>query len=333
MPVQVVSMKYLESMEEVRAVEPNGLNVVSTFSGAGGSCLGYRIAGYKVLWANEFIDAAGATYKLNHDTHLCTKDIRQVTASDIKQITKDKRIDILDGSPPFSSFSTSAPMKLWGKTKCYSGTMQKVDDLFFEYIRIIGELKPRAFIAENVTGLVKGKGRGYYNMIMEKLLDTGYQVKAFVLDASSFGIPQSRRRLFIVGLSSEINHKITAPPIQNRMALMSDFRELDDIVEHHAAGRNKFGNEVWHHTSRPYSTVTASIGKLTRGAYLSANGFVRRKSGVISKLTIAEGRVLSSFPKDFKLTGDFSQQFERIGRAVPPMLMANLAKHMEGYLK
>ena len=71
-------------MAEIAAVPDNGLRVVSTFSGCGGSCLGYRMAGYRVLWASEFIPAAAETYRANHpDTILDTRDIRKVQPEEI----------------------------------------------------------------------------------------------------------------------------------------------------------------------------------------------------------------------------------------------------------
>ena len=95
----------IPSMQEIEALPHNGYNVVSTFSGAGGSCLGYRMAGYKVAWANEFIPSAQEVYKLNHpNSYLSTEDIRNVTADDIisqSGIAKGD-IDIFDGSPPGS---------------------------------------------------------------------------------------------------------------------------------------------------------------------------------------------------------------------------------------
>lgn len=90
-------------MSEIENIPWNGYNVVSTFSGGGGSCLGYRMAGYHVLWANEFVEEAQRTYRKNHrTTYLDTRDIREVTAEDILQQTRLKtgEIDLFDGSPP-----------------------------------------------------------------------------------------------------------------------------------------------------------------------------------------------------------------------------------------
>ena len=119
-------------MVEIAAVPANGFKAISTFSGCGGSSLGYKMAGYKVLWASEFIPAAQDTYRANHpDTILDTRDIRQVQAQEILDILKMQvgELDLFDGSPPCASFSTAGKReKGWGKVKQYSDTKQRVDD-------------------------------------------------------------------------------------------------------------------------------------------------------------------------------------------------------------
>ena len=115
-------------MKDIAAIPWNGFNVVSTFSGTGGSCLGYRMAGYRVLWANEFIPAAQESYKANHlNSILDTRDIRTVQPEDILRAIGlgVGEIDIFDGSPPCAAFSTAGKRESgWGKVKKYSVTTQ-----------------------------------------------------------------------------------------------------------------------------------------------------------------------------------------------------------------
>lgn len=119
-------------MREIETIPRNGLTVVSTFSGCGGSCLGFTLAGYDVLWASEFVPAAQETYRANHpQTHLDTRDIRQVTADEIRAVIGDREIDVLNGSPPCASFSTAGKTsKGWGEVRKYSDVSQRTDDLF-----------------------------------------------------------------------------------------------------------------------------------------------------------------------------------------------------------
>ena len=152
------------SMGEIAAVPWNGYRVASTFSGCGGSCLGYRMSGYRVVWASEFIPASLQTYKANHpDSILDTRDIRQVRPEEILEAISlgAGELDLLDGSPPCAAFSTAGKRQAsWGQVRSYPDTRQRTDDLFFEYARILRGLQPRVFVAENVSGLVKGVAKG-----------------------------------------------------------------------------------------------------------------------------------------------------------------------------
>jgi DNA (cytosine-5)-methyltransferase 1 len=197
------------SMEEIRALPWNGFNAVSTFSGCGGSSLGYRMAGFKMLWASEFVPAAQETYRANAApyTILDTRDIREVTGQDILEATGlgVGEIDLYDGSPPCASFSTAGKREAgWGQVKKYSDTQQRTDDLFYEYARLIEETQPRVFVAENVAGLVKGTAKGYFKLILARLRACGYRVQARVLDASWLGVPQSRNRLIFIGVREDL---------------------------------------------------------------------------------------------------------------------------------
>ena len=101
---------------------------------------------------------------------------------------KPGELDVLDGSPPCDPFSTAGKGdKAWGKEKSYYGgkKRQRTDDLFFEYIRILEGLRPKVFVAENVSGLVKGRAKGYFLEILAALKETGYNVEARVLGVMS----------------------------------------------------------------------------------------------------------------------------------------------------
>lgn len=215
----VMSGKYkVPSMKEIFELPWNGYNVVSTFSGGGGSCLGYEMAGYHVVWANEFIPEAQNTYRQNHKkTYLNTKDIRKVTAEDVFRETglKKGEIDLFDGSPPCCAFSTAGSREDgWGKVRKYSDNAeQRVDDLFFEYTRLIRDLQPKVFVAENVSGLVKGKAKGYFKLILAEMKSCGYEVSARLLNAKWLGVPQSRERLIFVGVRKDLVEKYDVHPV------------------------------------------------------------------------------------------------------------------------
>jgi DNA (cytosine-5)-methyltransferase 1 len=197
------------SMAEITAVPWNGFTAASTFSGCGGSSLGYRMAGFRLAWASEFIPAAADTYRVNMSpgTILDTRDIREVTAADVLKALGmlPGELDLLDGSPPCASFSTAGKReKHWGEAKAYSDTTQRVDDLFFEFARLVDGIRPRVFVAENVSGLVKGVAKGYFKLVHKALRDCGYQVEARLLNAAWLGVPQARQRLIFIGVRDDL---------------------------------------------------------------------------------------------------------------------------------
>jgi len=367
---------YVPLMTDIAALPWNGFNAISTFSGCGGSSLGYKMAGFKVLWASEFIPAAQDTYRANHKaTILDTRDIRKVQAEEILARTGMAKgeIDLMDGSPPCASFSTAGKREAgWGKVKKYSDTTQRTDDLFFEFTRLLTGVQPKVFVAENVSGLVKGTAKGYFLEILAALKACGYQVKCKVLDAKWLGVPQSRQRTIFVGVRNDVGFDPVHPeplPYQYtvRDALPWIVKAVQDpkgqfaiqeasdkpilcikagsasqvYVEASAADclaceeqvtkirvAKGFDGEEWVDAgSRPYSTVGASSAS---GCNLNSNGgkaeFIKNSGQIVRrKFAIAELKRLCGFPDDFILTGSYAQQWERLGRAVPPVMMSHVA--------
>ena len=133
-------------------------NVISTFAGGGGSSTGYRLAGGKILCVNEFVEAAVDTYKSNYpNTPVLPDDIKKLTGEDFLKIAGIKKgeLDILDGSPPCSAFSTAGKReKGWDQTKTYSDGKQveNIEDLFFEFTRITADIMPKVRSEERRVG-------------------------------------------------------------------------------------------------------------------------------------------------------------------------------------
>ena len=349
-------------MKDIAAIPWNGFNVVSTFSGTGGSCLGYRMAGYRVLWANEFIPAAQESYKANHpNSTLDTRDIRTVQPEDILRAIGlgVGEIDIFDGSPPCAAFSTAGKRESgWGKVKKYSDTTQRVDDLFFEYTRLIKGTQPKVFVAENVSGLIKGTAKGYFIEILKTLKDCGYNVRCKVLDAQWLGVPQMRQRTIFVGVRSDLGLEPAHPkPLPYRYSV----RDALPHVDFFDMGRGFGEVEKIASNSSPYATIGTgpnsgnglatkvyaraihdtggqfSVGDVTDRPACTVDTNARffiEKPGVSGglerrKFTISEVKRICAFPDDFILTGNYAQQWERLGRAVPPVMMSHIAKTIQ----
>lgn len=304
-------------MEDIRALPWNGFTCASTFSGCGGSSTGYRMAGFKVVWASEFIDAARESYKANAAPYTVVdgRDIRQVKAQDILDATglAVGELDLFDGSPPCASFSTAGKReKGWGKVKKYSDKEQRTDDLFFEYSRLIRGLKPKVFVAENVSGLVKGTAKGYFLEILRELKSCGYRVSCRVLDAQWLGVPQARQRTIFVGVREDLGLDPAHPkPLPYRYSVRDALPWIEQIQT------GSFCSE-WRSSDEPMGTIVQSDGSRDHRSQCQSNGQKR-------KFTIAELKRICGFPDDFILTGTYAQQWERCGRAVPPVMMSHIA--------
>jgi len=358
-------MKTQLDMTEINKIKSNGTNVVSLFSGAGGSSLGYKLAGCNVLLANEFDKEAQEVYAINHPkTILCKDDVRNITGKQILKLIKLKKgeLDILDGSPPCSAFSTMGKRdKGWGENKNYSGKKQVVDDLFFEYARILKEIQPKAFVAENVKGLTTGNAKFLLGScqktffkeksIIQTLEDCGYTVRFKVLNSLFYKVPQARERLIIIGIRNDLKiipnfPKKIRPPISTKQAIGDILDEPADWknspkktryikkyfrpgctlkMAHEIILKHKLTGVLMYYTRRdrwekPFQTILQAGDR----------AFHPLKD---RPLSILECKRLCTFPDDFILPHTPPQNWERLGRAVPPNLMKNVAINLIKLLK
>lgn len=186
----------------------NGLKVFGTFICGGGSTMGYKLAGFEHLGGVEIDPPIADVYKTNHNPkYLFVEDIREFAKRN--EYPKDLyNLDILDGSPPCSSFSMAGNReKDWGKTKVFreGQAEQRLDDLFFDYIALAKKLQPKVVIAENVKGLIQGNAKAYVHRIKKEFELAGYKVQLFLLNAASMGVPQKRERVFFICQRKDLN--------------------------------------------------------------------------------------------------------------------------------
>jgi len=329
---------------------PDAPVVASTFSGAGGSCYGYELAGYRVAWANEFVPAAQDTYRANHPTTILDpRDIRIVQPDEILDALGLQRgeLDLFDGSPPCQSFSIAGRReKNWGKVASHTdGSTQRSDDLFFEYARLVEGLQPRVFIAENVKGLTIGTAKGYFQRIHRALVECGYRVEARIVDAQWCGVPQTRARVIFQGIRADLADTTGQPlspawpdPLPYRITtreaisnievelepevwLTGSVAENADLIPPgktgEAAGNNNYWGNKRLHPDRPAHAILASDGG--PGVCSAIHPTERRR------LSIPEVRRICSFPDDYVLTGTYAEQWARLGNSVPPLMMERIA--------
>ena len=342
--------------------------VVSTFAGGGGSSTGYRLAGGKVIAINEFVEEAVATYSLNFpDTKVILGDIKNITGKDLLQAgnLSPRELDILDGSPPCSAFSSSGKGKKgWNKDKKYSDgkTVTNIEDLFLEYIRIATDIQPKIIVAENVEGITS---RAAIEKLREfvtgfERISPGYRMVYRVMDASKFGVPQSRMRTFFVGIRNDVFETLglqeyelasliypqnsTSEGVSIGSAIENIDNDPEEVQMLLDACENSFQKKfVETMAFNPSKTLKPgpvngkiSCFNMKRPApnkpspTLTQMGQQRSASGVMHyaanrKLTIKEMKRIMSLPDDYQLTGSFDQQAERIGRMVAPKMMSALA--------
>jgi len=346
------------SMKEIEAIPWNGYNVVSTFSGGGGSCTGYRMAGYHVIWANEFVEEAQNTYRANHaGTILDCRDIREVKPEEILLATglKKGEIDLFDGSPPCCAFSTNGKReKGWNQERDYSdGKKQRIEDLFEEYIRLVDGTQPKTFVAENVSGMVKGVAIGYFKDYLRKMQRCGYKVEAKLLNSKYLGVPQARERIIFVGVREDLGFEPVFPKPKLPVLTLNDaFKGLVQDDE-----QRQWLLDKWKETSI-YKCCISKMRKnpskvlywgaisheksrfnLLRASMYQPANTVLQSCGIggcmpIHPLedrsyTIPELKRLTSIPDDFILTGKYEQQYERLGRMVPPLMTMAVAKTIQ----
>jgi DNA (cytosine-5)-methyltransferase 1 len=350
-------------------------NVLSTFAGGGGSSTGYRLAGGKILAINEFVPEAQNTYRENYpNTLIIPGDIKKLSGKDFMINTglKPGELDLLDGSPPCSAFSMAGSVShgkgnthadAFGKKKKYSDIegVENVEDLFFEFLRIADELKPKVIIGENVEGLTMGEAKEYFHKIQNTFEDIGYLVVADVLNASYFGVPQARKRTFFIAVREDVAEKIGInfmtmyqlyPEKNTKQTTLGeaindvvneDQEEIDLLLEklgpQTAVGKTlakmpKDPDKVltgmdYHDKGHHFNLKRCSLRKPS--PTITAMGNYPGVAGTCHpledrKFTIKELKRIMSLPEDFKLTGQHKQQSERIGRMVPPLMMKALAE-------
>lgn len=184
--------------------------VFSCFACGGGSTMGYKLAGFDVIGCNEIDPKLIEVYKLNHSPKYAFNEPIQTFKNREDLPAELFNLDILDGSPPCSSFSLAGNREDdWGKEKKFKeGQAEQIlDTLFFDFIDLAKRLQPKVVVAENVKGLLIGEAKAYVTKIYRELESAGYYVQHFLLDASSMGVPQRRQRVFFIALRKDLAPK------------------------------------------------------------------------------------------------------------------------------
>jgi DNA (cytosine-5)-methyltransferase 1 len=328
---------------ELENVSKNGLRVMSTFACGGGSSMGYKRAGCEVIAANDIDPEMAWHYQLNiKPKHYFLCPIGELLTKDLPPELFE--LDILDGSPPCSTFSMAGSReKAWGKEKHFreGQAKQVLSDLFFDYLDLVERLKPKVAIAENVKGMILGNAKGYTKLVMQRFREIGYKPQLFLVNAADCGVPQKRERVFFCAIRNDID----APPLklapQHRWIsageATADLQKLtmDEIKETAPTQSDRqwwpktkkgsdYGVAAMKETGKPTGFSIKRIDETIPSNTLPAAEVIRHWNEC-RKLTYREWKRLGSFPDDYKAKSDKIGKY-MIGMSVPPKMTETVAR-------
>lgn len=313
------------------------LRVASLFCGCGGMDLGilggfdflgtaYPRSSFDIVYAVDNDEYCTRIYNANFDHKCIVKDVRVIIPSSIPDF------DILIGGFPCQSFSISAqnPPRL--------GYKDERGMLFFEMVKILKEKQPRAFIAENVKGLLSANEKKAFPMILKEFSDAGYNVQYFLVNAYNFGVPQKRERVIIIGFRDkadidnfDFSHFIPAKSVLKDV--IDDVENTnenlffsDRAVAGMLAVRKKMNKGRTQDLSQPCNTISAHLAKVS----LNSTDPVLMVGDRYRRFSCREAARIQSFPDNFIFDVVSSiRQYKAIGNAVPPVMMWHIANSLQ----
>ena len=326
--------------------EKNGIKVFSCFACGGGSTMGYKLAGCEVLGCVEIDPKMNAVYVKNHHPkyNFCM-DLRDFNKLPDDQIPEELfGIDILDGSPPCTTFSIAGDREeSWGKLKKFreGQAEQTLDDLSFVFIDTVRKLKPKVVIMENVEGLMLGEAWSYVQKIYAELKDAGYFVHHWLLKGEYMGVPQTRHRVFFVAVRAELridpswlDMTFNYAPILYRHIKEGEGEELNhnteiyrwlckatpkdkrigDTVSRCGEKEKLFNHRIcWPH--RVMQTI-ASAGEILRGEEKT-------------RVSVDDIIHAQTFPEDYEMpVKDYKNMVYLCGMSVPPIMMKRVVTRL-----
>lgn len=312
------------------------IKVASLFCGCGGTDVGilgdfkylgkhYASNNTKIVYANDIEASACDIFEANFGIKPDNRDIRKVSSNELPEF------DILTGGFPCQSFSIVAqnPKRL--------GIKDEKGMLFFEMCRILRDRQPKCFIAENVKGIMTANKHEAFPLIIKEFQDSGYDVRYTILNAASFGVPQKRERVIIVGFRKDLEVDFHFPDKvifdeDEYVALSNCIEETvpekyyfsDKAVAGMMRNRESMNKGRAQDISRPCNTVGAHLAKVS----LNSTDPVLLEEGRYRRFTPREVARIQSFPEEFKLIGNDGAQYRALGNAIPPVMFWYVANEV-----
>lgn len=320
--------------------------VISLFAGVGGFDLGFRQQGFEIAWANEIDASILPTYKANHGSVLVdSRPIERIASVDIPDA------DVIIGGPPCQSWSLAGNLL---------GSGDPRGKLFYEYVRVIRDKQPKIFVAENVPGIVSSKHENEFERIVQEFSACGYSVRMRVLNAEDLDVPQSRKRVIIVGsrigdaslILDGIVPGLKQVVLRDAIGdLPAPLMALDKnktngvcpVLNHEYFTGGFSGRYMSRNRMRNWDEVSFTIQASGRHAPLHPSSGGMRSVGPdrfefisprdVRRLSVRECARIQTFPDDFEfLYKDVGDGYKMIGNAVPVKMAAAIAKAIMGVI-
>lgn len=325
------------------------MNIISLFSGCGGLDLGFERAGFNIPVANEFDKTIWATFKANHpQTHLIEGDVRQVTRKDIEPFLSGE-VDGIIGGPPCQSWSEAGALR---------GIEDARGQLFYDYIRLLTEFRPKFFLAENVSGMLANRHSEAVQNILKLFREAGYNVSLTLVNAKDYGVAEERKRVFYIGFRDDLDVQFKFPQgstaeDDKKLTLRDIIWDLQDTAvpagpknHHNPAAVNN--NEYYTGDFSPMFMSRNRVKGWDEQAFtVQASGrqcqlhpqapkmvkmdkdvcrFVKGQEHLYRRMTIREVARVQGFPDDFRFVyEETNNAYKMIGNAVPVNLAYEIA--------
>lgn len=319
-------------------------DIVSLFSGCGGMDLGFEQAGFNIVFANEFDKTIWDTYEKNHNVQLNKNDIRKIESKDIPDC------DGLIGGPPCQSWSEAGSKK---------GIEDLRGQLFYEYIRILQDKKPKFFVAENVSGMLAKRHSEAVENIKNLFVKAGYNLFVTLVDVADYGIPQNRKRVFYIGIRNDIDVKFTFPSSEgyNKKTLKDTIDDLKDTAvpaldknHHNPSAKNAHEYYIGgfspiymsRNRKRDWNEQGFTVQASGRQAQLHPSSpdmeyvqkdlfkFKEGKENFYRRMSIRECARIQTFPDDFEFVYTYvNDGYKMVGNAVPVEMARIIAEGLK----
>jgi DNA (cytosine-5)-methyltransferase 1 len=329
-------------LADLDKVEKSGLRTFSTFACGGGSSMGYKLAGYTMVGANDIDPEMRWHYETNlHPPRFIQGPIRDLITSNLPDELYD--LDVLDGSPPCSTFSMAGSREAaWGREKHFreGQAVQVLDDLFFDYLDLVNRLRPRVAVAENVKGMLLGNARGYVQAISARFKAMGYRPQLFLVNAADCGVPQRRERVFFVAAREDLKiEPLQLNPAKKWVTVGEACHDLQNLTpdEIKHTKPSNLDRRYWHLTSkgRTYELAATELDKKkaywntrrlddTMPSFTITATDSMRHWNECRLLTFRETKRLGSFPDDYVAKSENIGKY-MVGMSVPPRMMETVA--------